>query len=366
MFQRADKTTIPLRINEQQEANAGRLIAFKDGKPNGARVGKAPGGVFVRLEPVVGQDHGYRVRVDLKELGQFAEPSQMIRPGSSITVRINRKWSNGKEAALPYTIKYDREADSNGVVHEYFWWSAHYRAEGKLNVNGCSALIAVSDMNGDGLFDRVDFAAGTSIGLDRNGDGRISGLDEWLSGDQIIAYCGRSFSVAGIEPDGSALTLSETTLKVPSVGEPLPDISLVTSEGKTIRSSDLKGKLLVLDFWASWCAPCVEKFGYLKQIDKETGGRLDIIAFNVDEEPRIATARQIIKDRGITWPQVMTGQGVADQVWKIFGSMPQSRMAIPLYVLVGRDGVLKYAGTGGDDLSELRSKILQELSANPR
>ena len=52
MFQRADKTTIPLRINEQQEANAGRLIAFKDGKPNGARVGKAPGGVFVRLEPV--------------------------------------------------------------------------------------------------------------------------------------------------------------------------------------------------------------------------------------------------------------------------------------------------------------------------
>jgi thiol-disulfide isomerase/thioredoxin len=366
-FQRAGQTIIPLKINDQYEAPFGHLIAFEYGKPGQEHLGTAPGGVLVRLEPVDGPGHGYRVTVDSRGLGEFAGlPSQLLMPGSNITVKINRKWPNGKEATLPYTIKYDREADSNGVVRENFGWSAHYRAEGKLNINGCSALIVVLDGNEDGLFNNADFAVATTIGLDRNGDGKIWGSDEWLRGDQVIVYCGRSFVVSGLEPDGSALTLSETALKVPRVGEPLPEISLVTSEAKTISTADLKGKLVILDFWASWCAPCVEKFDYLKRIDKETKGRLDIIAINVDEESRIATARKIIKDRGLTWTQVMTGEGTAGRIWKAFGSMTGIEMTIPLYVIVDRDGVLKYAGSGGDDLSELRSKIVKELSANPR
>jgi thiol-disulfide isomerase/thioredoxin len=233
-----------------------------------------------------------------------------------------------------------------------------------LTVNNCEALVAALDLNGDGVFDKADFAAGTSIGLDRNGDGRIWGGDEWLKGDQIIAYCGLSFVIAGIEADGSALTLSETDLKIAKIGEPLPEVTLVTTQGKIIRPSDLKGKVVVLDFWASWCVPCVEKFGYLKQLDSELKGRVEIIAINIDEESRIPMASKIIKDRGLTWTQVITGQGAADPVWKTFGSMSGFHlMEIPLYVVVDAEGILRYAGTGGDDLSELRGKVLQELSA---
>src|SRR5262245_18861948 len=359
------RMTIALSIHDEGEHQIGHAIKFKEVDAGHARLGTAPGGVLVRIEPVNEHDPGYRVAVGSKgsiELGN--RPSQVLRPGSSITLRVSRTWPNGKWADLPYKIEYEGRADSSGVVQEYLSWIPGYRAEGRLNINGCSALIAVYDANGDGQFDETDFTQGTSIGLDRNGDGRIWGADELFNGDQIITYCGRSFVVAGIEPDGSALTLSETDLKVPKVGEPLPEVSLLTTGGKTIRSSDLKGRVVVLDFWASWCVPCVEKFGRLKELDKETRAQVDIIAINVDEERRVAAAREIIKDRSLTWNQVITCQGSADPVWKMFGSMNRVRMGIPLYVVVDRNGVLKYAGTGGNDLSELRGKVLQELEAS--
>ena len=64
-------------------------------------------------------------------------------------------------------------------------------------------------------------------------------------------------------------------------------------------------------------------------------------------------ARQIIKEYGLKWPQVMSGMGEADPVWKIFGGMGGNPLAIPLYVLIDREGKLAYAGGGGDELSEL-------------
>jgi len=68
-------------------------------------------------------------------------------------------------------------------------------------------------------------------------------------------------------------------------------------------------------------------------------------------------AREIIKDYRLPWPHVMSGKGQADPLWKTFGGMEGNRLSIPLYVLVDAKGVLRYAGNGGENLTELRHQI---------
>jgi hypothetical protein len=59
----------------------------------------------------------------------------------------------------------------------------------------------------------------------------------------------------------------------------------------------------------------------------------------------------------------MAGRGEADPLWKTFGRMEQNPLSIPLYVVVDRDGRLRYAGSGGDGLAELRAELVRLVAA---
>jgi thiol-disulfide isomerase/thioredoxin len=276
---------------------------------------------------------------------------------------VNRKWPNGKQQRLPYTIRYSTYVDKENKNRERFLWTPRYRAEGRLKIKGCETLLIAVDLNGNDVFDQADFSVGSSIGLDRNGDGKIAGKDEWLTGKQIIEFCGTSLLIESLDPSGTSITLVESTIRVPKVGEPLPVFSFTTLDGKAIYSDQLKGKVHLLDFWASWCGPCVKKFPSVKQLDQEFGDDLKTIAINVDEQSQLEEARKVIKDYQLTWPHVMSGKGEDDPIWKMFGGMADNRLGIPLYVLIDLQGRLRFAGNGGDDLSEIREMIKSLIRA---
>jgi thiol-disulfide isomerase/thioredoxin len=363
--QQLAKLTLGLSINEQQESFMNSAIQFDENGSGRFLIGKTPGGILISKEPVNNPANAYQIRIDSDGDGDLAnELPVLLTPNSSVSVKVNRKWSDGKRRILPYTISYSRDLDRNNKTREIIGWRAHYRAEGKLKFKDCESLFVALDLDGDGLFDNYDFEKGSAIGLDRDGDGRVGGKGEWFYGSQIIEYCGSAFLVNEIKPDGSLITLTETTLRVPKMGAPLPQFSLTTSAGETVRLDELKGKMHLLDFWASWCKPCVEKFALVKQLSSEYGDRLGIIAVNVDESSRLPMARQIINDYQLKWPQVMSGQGQADPLWKTFGGLENNQLVIPLYVLVDRKGVLRYAGNGGADLAELRKMVEEVRKAN--
>ncbi|OLD25007.1 MAG: hypothetical protein AUJ04_08425 [Acidobacteria bacterium 13_1_40CM_3_55_6] len=352
------KLSVALTINENESGFANFAIDLNQKVSDTARLGKAPGGVLVSVDRLPDPRDAYNLRVDSDGDGDLTnDPAVLLLPNSSVVVRVVRRWANGEKRVLPYTIQYSREPDRNNIIRERLSWSPHYRAEGKLKVGKCEALLVAVDLNGDGLFDQHDFLQGTSIGLDRNGDGRIWGKEEWLSGNQIVEYCGTAFLITAITANGNNLTLAETLLRVPKLGASLPEFSLETTTGQTFSLRQLKGKMYLLDFWASWCKPCVEKFSLVKQLGAGYGEALAIIAVNVDEESRLNMAREIVRNYGLRWPQVMSGKGEADPLWKTFGGMEGNRLAIPLYVLVDSKGVLRYAGNGGEDLIELRHKV---------
>ena len=375
---KVSKTSVLLHLNKQFDNQVDTRIDFENGEVGSPksesqsgesdRIGRAPGGVLISLKRLEEPVYVYKIKVDSNADGDLAnDAEQLIAPGSSVKVMATRTWGQKKEL-LTYTITYLRDLNRKNEPQENFYWRPAYRAEGELRVNRCKALLVVVDINGDGIFDRSDFSRGTTIGLDRNGDGVIYGADEWLVGEQIIEYCGTSMLIETLESDGSEITLAETRLRVPKIGNALPSLSVTTTGGKRIDFADLRGKVIVLDFWVSWCKPCVAEFGTLKQlykktIDRKLGWDFEIIGINVDEPSRLRQAQQIIEQYQLVWPQVLTSKGAADSVWKTFGGIEQNQLAIPLYVLADRNGVIKYAGNGGADLSELKHRI-QELEQN--
>lgn len=193
--QEPEKLNIALKINPDIKQFSGKMIAsatngavtYTDPASNG--LGKAPGEVLIKIEPADAASHTYRILVDADGNGDLGnDTAQVALPSSSVTVKINRKSAIGATQTLPYLIDYSRDTDRNRQARERFLWFPNYRAEGKLKTKNCEALLSVLDLTNDGQFDADDSAKGTNIGLDRNGDGRIWGKDEYLKGE-VQAVC---------------------------------------------------------------------------------------------------------------------------------------------------------------------------------
>lgn len=76
---------------------------------------------------------------------------------------------------------------------------------------------------------------------------------------------------------------NEGFVSVPSVGKPAPDIDLQNIEGETVRLSDLRGKIVVVNFWATWCGPCVYEMPMFQEMYEEYSSDLEILAVNNQE-----------------------------------------------------------------------------------
>ena len=88
----------------------------------------------------------------------------------------------------------------------------------------------------------------------------------------------RALALAAIFFAGAVVS-ANAALKV---GDTLPDLAGFKLEGKLPDS--LKGKVVILDFWASWCLPCAESFPAMDELQKKYAGRLVVLAVNVDEK----------------------------------------------------------------------------------
>jgi len=86
-------------------------------------------------------------------------------------------------------------------------------------------------------------------------------------------------------------------------GNPAPAITLPDTEGRTTRLSDHAGKVVVLDFWATWCGPCKEAVGELKVLQKKYGDRgVVIIGISVDKGgDASAKVREFAREHGIPY-----------------------------------------------------------------
>ena len=117
----------------------------------------------------------------------------------------------------------------------------------------------------------------------------------------------------------SGILISAFSFAQPSLGQQAPEIALPGVDGKIVKLSDLKGKLVLIDFWASWCGPCRKSNPKLVRLyDKYKNLGFEIFGVSIDES-KADWKKAINKDK-LQWKQVINNkgwEGSVPQIWKI-------------------------------------------------
>jgi thiol-disulfide isomerase/thioredoxin len=127
-------------------------------------------------------------------------------------------------------------------------------------------------------------------------------------------------------------------------GDPRADLSLRDLEGAPHRLSEWDGKLLLLNFWASWCGPCREELPTLDRIRaRYADGGLEVIGVAIDDETAV---RDFLRLHPVRYPVLIGDRNAADPAL-VFGD---TRGVLPFSVLIGRDGrvIEQWAGAISD------------------
>jgi beta-lactamase regulating signal transducer with metallopeptidase domain/peroxiredoxin len=160
-------------------------------------------------------------------------------------------------------------------------------------------------------------------------------------------------------------TITVELFEALKVGDRAPDftVSRIVGKGRgdQLRLSDYQGKLVLLDYWATWCGPCLAEMSSIKDIQKTFGGdtRFQLIGMSCDETAEVP--ERYIKQNGLIWTHGFAGNllaGVnAGKVYKI--------RSIPATFLIGPDGRILAKNLRGSELKEAVRKALEDAKLFP-
>lgn len=122
-------------------------------------------------------------------------------------------------------------------------------------------------------------------------------------------------------------------------GQDAPAFALADLEGNTVSLSDLKGKVIFIDFWATWCPPCRESLPHtqaLSQHEKAKSGDLVVLAINAREE--VDEVKSFLQEKGYTFRVLLDKDGAVMNQFKVQG--------IPTFVIIDREGKVAWVQVG--------------------
>ena len=134
-----------------------------------------------------------------------------------------------------------------------------------------------------------------------------------------------------------AIASTGVAAALPPVGKPAPDFAAKSDSGRNVRLSELRGQVVLINFWASWCSPCRQELPLLSKIYTQyRGAGFALLAVNVDDNRK--DAESMLKRLDLKFPTLFDGN---KKVAKLYGVD-----TMPATLVIDRDGRVRYVHRG--------------------
>jgi len=142
--------------------------------------------------------------------------------------------------------------------------------------------------------------------------------------------------------------------ETPMKNKVAPDFTLETLDGKKVRLSDLRGKAVLLNFWATWCGPCKIETPWLVELQNQYGSQgLQVVGVAMDDSGKEEIAK-FAKEMGMNYPVLLGKEAVGDA----YGGIPY----LPESFFIGRDGKIVKKIMGIDSRSVIEDAVKETLN----
>lgn len=161
------------------------------------------------------------------------------------------------------------------------------------------------------------------------------------------------FSSSNKKAENNLITEKKITASVSKDGKKAADFTLKTLDGKNVKLSDYKGKVVIIDFWATWCPPCRKGIPDLISLQNEFKDKLVVIGISLDQQNTLKDLAPFIKQYGINYPVVLGTEKVVQDYGNI--------QAIPTSFIIDQSGNIVDTHVGLVSKSNYTNKINQLL-----
>ncbi len=171
----------------------------------------------------------------------------------------------------------------------------------------------------------------------------------------LLLLLGLAWIVASRADPGS---VTGGQVPAPQKGFLAPDFTLESLDGQTVHLSELFGKPVLVNFWASWCPPCRAEMPAMQAVYETYQGQIHLLAVNATSQDSLTDALAFVSENGLTFPILLDPDGAAYRQFAI--------TSLPTTFFIGADGIIAEVVVGGP-LTEagLHSRIESLLEETP-